>query len=261
MESNIIKEFKISEVSHFYDMTPRTLRYYEELKLLKPCRIDPKTSYRFYGKQAIKRLEIIIQLKNMGLSLDEIHSCLIGRLSILDRIENCKIEIQKMNFKLKELEFLTTKSNKYVANIFEFPNRITLSRETRSVNHSDMIEKFYGFISDMIERKIKLMPLKRYFFELSDGKFADGNPLVRMHANISVDKYMPKEAGLFRGRKFLRTCHKGKWQDISKAFEFLLDYADSNGMKLGKPAIITYVNGTFFTDDENNLVQVGLPII
>ena len=113
----------------------------------------------------------------------------------------------------------------------------------------------------MILQKVRLMPLKRYFLELVSGRFADGNPLVRIHANVAVDKDTPAGVGLFEGRKFLRTCDRGTWPDISNAFKFLLDYSEKNEIKLGKPAVISYVNGTFFTDDKNNLVTVCLPVL
>lgn len=66
------QQFKIKEIADFYDMTPRTLRYYENLKLLKPDRVNLGTAYRYYGKEAIERLEAISQLKGMGFTLDEI---------------------------------------------------------------------------------------------------------------------------------------------------------------------------------------------
>lgn len=40
----------------------------------------------------------------------------------------------------------------------------------------------------MISQRVRLMSLKRYFLKLVGGKFADGNPLVRIHANVAVDR-------------------------------------------------------------------------
>ena len=255
------QQFKIKEIADFYDMTPRTLRYYENLKLLKPDRVNLGTAYRYYGKEAIERLEAISQLKGMGFTLDEIKNCLRGRFPTLNKIEDCKDEIAKLNFKMRELEFLGTRRGKYEADIVNIPSRVTLAREFKMESHADLIEKFHGFICDMILQKVRLMPLKRYFLELVSGRFADGNPLVRIHANVAVDKDTPAGVGLFEGRKFLRTCHRGTWPEISNAFKFLLEYSEKNEIKLGKPAVISYVNGTFITDDKNNLVTVCLPVL
>ena len=92
------QQFKIKEIADFYDMTPRTLRYYENLKLLKPDRVNQGTAYRYYGKEAIERLEAISQLKGMGFTLDEIKNCLRGRFPTLNKIEDCKDEIAKLEF-------------------------------------------------------------------------------------------------------------------------------------------------------------------
>ena len=260
MRNRAETEFKISEIAGFYGMTPRTLRYYEEIGLLRPARVDSSSAYRYYGRDSIERLEAISQLKGMGLTLDEIRECLIGRFSVFDKIEQCKTEISILNFKLKELEFLDTKRGHYVADVIDAPSRTTLARELKAKSHADLIDNFYAFIEEMISQKVKLMSLKRYFIELVDGKFVDGDPLVRIHANIAADRSAPAGTALFKGRKYISTCHRGTWREISNAFEFLLEYADKNGMKPDRPAMISYVNGTFFTDSPDNLVTIGIPV-
>ncbi len=260
MKNRAETEFKISEIAGFYSMTPRTLRYYEEIGLLRPARIDSSSAYRYYGRDSIERLEVVSQLKGMGLTLDEIRECLMGRFSVYDKIEQCKNEIHMLNFKLKELEFLETKRGQYVADIIDVPARTTLARELKAKSHADMIDSFYAFVEEMISQKVKLMPFKRYFIELVDGRFVDGDPLVRIHANVALDRSAPAGTALFKGRRYIRTCHRGTWREISNAFEFLLEHAAQNGMTLGRPVLITYVNGTFFTDSPDNLVSVCLPM-
>lgn len=63
---------KISEFSKLTFVSVKTLRYYDEIGLLKPARIDPFTNYRYYSADQIPRLQRIMMLKSIGLSLSEI---------------------------------------------------------------------------------------------------------------------------------------------------------------------------------------------
>ncbi len=66
--SNLIK---IKEVSSKYDITARTLRYYEDMGLLSSTRSDDY-AYRMYDENAVKRLEQILILRKMNISIKDI---------------------------------------------------------------------------------------------------------------------------------------------------------------------------------------------
>jgi DNA-binding transcriptional MerR regulator/DNA gyrase inhibitor GyrI len=75
---------KIGEVASAFDISCRTLRYYEEIGLLKSFR-DEESHYRYYDKDSLKKLEEILFLKNLGLSMKEI----LKILTIFD-VQNLK---------------------------------------------------------------------------------------------------------------------------------------------------------------------------
>lgn len=62
---------KIREVSQKYDITARTLRYYEDMGLIKSTRSDDY-AYRLYDEEAIKRLEQILILRKLNISIKDI---------------------------------------------------------------------------------------------------------------------------------------------------------------------------------------------
>jgi DNA-binding transcriptional MerR regulator len=64
--------FSIGEFSRIARVTPRQLRHYDELGLFTPERIDPETGYRFYSALQLPRLNGILALKELGLSLTQI---------------------------------------------------------------------------------------------------------------------------------------------------------------------------------------------
>jgi MerR family transcriptional regulator, repressor of the yfmOP operon len=65
--------FRIGEVAERVGVTPRTIRYYEELGLLSTMDVRAKGAHRLYAEADIARLEELIRLRNLlGLTLEEI---------------------------------------------------------------------------------------------------------------------------------------------------------------------------------------------
>jgi DNA-binding transcriptional MerR regulator len=63
---------QIGDFSKLSLVSVKALRYYDEIGLLKPERVDEFSGYRYYSAAQLPQLNRIVTLKNMGLSLDEI---------------------------------------------------------------------------------------------------------------------------------------------------------------------------------------------
>ncbi len=57
-----------------FDVTPRTLRYYEYIELLAP---DREGRSRFYGPREVARMTLILRGRRWGFSLEEIRQWLL----------------------------------------------------------------------------------------------------------------------------------------------------------------------------------------
>ena len=57
-----------------FDVTPRTLRYYEYIELLSPKRLGRA---RFYGAREVARMTLILRGRRFGFSLEEIRQWLL----------------------------------------------------------------------------------------------------------------------------------------------------------------------------------------
>ena len=64
--------YKIGDFSKKTNVSVKTLRYYDEINLFKPVEIDLFTGYRYYSDGQINNLNIILSLKRVGFSLEEI---------------------------------------------------------------------------------------------------------------------------------------------------------------------------------------------
>ena len=79
-------EYSIRELANLSGVTPRTLRWYDQIGLLKPSRVS-ESGYRFYGPAEVNRLQDILLYRALGVELAKIKTCLddpsYDRLAVL----------------------------------------------------------------------------------------------------------------------------------------------------------------------------------
>lgn len=102
------RQWKVGELAKLTGLTVRTLRYYDQIGLFSPSG-HTDSGHRLYNESDISRLQQILSLKELGLSLEEVKSILaddnyspyeVVSLQIARLKENIRIQ-QKL---LKELE-------------------------------------------------------------------------------------------------------------------------------------------------------------
>jgi MerR family transcriptional regulator, thiopeptide resistance regulator len=71
-------EWSIQDIARSAGTTSRTLRHYEQLGLLEPSR-RAANGYRYYGQNALLRLQRILLLRDLGLGLPAIAEILEGQ--------------------------------------------------------------------------------------------------------------------------------------------------------------------------------------
>jgi DNA-binding transcriptional MerR regulator len=73
--------FRIGEFAQIAQVSTRQLRFYDQLGLLQPTHADSQTGYRYYGIRQLPRLNSILALKELGLSLEQIGPLLKDQVS------------------------------------------------------------------------------------------------------------------------------------------------------------------------------------
>ncbi|MCO4130296.1 MerR family transcriptional regulator, partial [Enterobacter kobei] len=64
-------EYTIRKLSQTAGVSTRTLRYYDEIGLLKPARVN-SSGYRLYGSKEVELLQQILFYRELDVSLEEI---------------------------------------------------------------------------------------------------------------------------------------------------------------------------------------------
>ncbi len=99
--------FKIGEVSKLCDISIKTLRFYEEEKLIKPVEVDIYTGYRYYDKENVEKIYQIKALKELGYSLQEIRD--FNENSFKFKTKEIKATIKDLKNKLDVISYLQIK--------------------------------------------------------------------------------------------------------------------------------------------------------
>ncbi|MBZ2174259.1 MerR family transcriptional regulator [Schnuerera sp. xch1] len=128
-------EYTVKKLAQMAGVSPRTLRYYDEIGILKPARKN-SSGYRIYGPEEVDRLQQILFYRELGLSLNSIKNILNS--PDFNELEALKEHHEKLLEKREQLNLLIENVSKTI-----------LSKE-RSIDMSDK-EKFEGFKKKLIE--------------------------------------------------------------------------------------------------------------
>lgn len=77
--------YQIGEFAQLGGVSAKTLRFYDEIGILRPASVNARTGYRHYLPQQLEDLASIMALKNLGVSLGQIRDLAAKRASTLDR--------------------------------------------------------------------------------------------------------------------------------------------------------------------------------
>jgi DNA-binding transcriptional MerR regulator len=87
--------FTVKQLSTLAGVTPRTLHHYDEIGLLKPSRVGDN-GYRYYGEEALLRLQQILFYRELDMPLEDIRK-IMGRrdFDVLQALESHKQALKK----------------------------------------------------------------------------------------------------------------------------------------------------------------------
>jgi MerR family transcriptional regulator, thiopeptide resistance regulator len=95
--------FTVKQLSKLAGVTPRTLHHYDAIGLLKPSRVG-ENGYRYYGEDALLRLQQILFFRELDIPLDDIKK-IMGRrdFDVLGALQSHKDALNKQVARLNRL--------------------------------------------------------------------------------------------------------------------------------------------------------------
>lgn len=128
-------EYTIKNLAALADVTTRTLRYYDEIGILKPKRVN-SAGYRIYDQSSVDRLQQIMFYRELGVGLDDIKKIICT--PDFDETQALKRHLLKLQEKKDQLTVLISNVEK------------TIMSKEGSLMMSDK-EKFEGFKKKLVD--------------------------------------------------------------------------------------------------------------
>ncbi len=135
---------RIGDFSKLSRVSIKTLRYYDNMDLLKPVHVDDWTGYRYYAFEQLARLNRILALKDLGFSLAEITELLDEQVSLeqlrgmlrvrqseaQQRIQDEQERLERIEARLRQIEMESKMSDYDVVIKQVEPIRVACLRDT-----------------------------------------------------------------------------------------------------------------------------------
>ncbi len=244
-------EYQIGDFSKIISISVKTLRYYHEINLICPCRIDSESGYRFYDDSCINKAQRIKILKALDFNLKEIKN-------IIEKYE--EDDDLSMIMKLKLIE-TKTKINEYRQIQKTLELIISNQRKTSMKNNEDIIiKKVDDILIASIRTKDKYSNVGMYMSKISKqySKVICGKPFslyydteykedgVDMEICFPVKQQIDNNGvttRILKGGQVLSVFHKGAYEEIGEAYKSLLYYINKNSIKISMPTREIYIKG------------------
>lgn len=211
MEYTILKLAKLAGVSK------RTLRYYDEIGLLKPARIN-SSGYRLYGANEVNRLQQILFYRALDLDLETIRTMISE--PDYDPLFSLREHQGHLLTKKNQIEQLLLTVEKTIQSL---EGRITMSDQ----------EKFEGFKQDLIDNNEKQYGREireKYGNEMVDASYQklkkmskyEHEQLEKLNIELNVALKQAFESGDYTSKDAMHACAlhqqwiKAYWPTYSK---------------------------------------------
>lgn len=114
--------YKINDFSKETNISIQTLRYYDKINLFKPSYVDFFTGYRYYQEDQIYKVKLIMELKDIGLSLEKI------KLYLETYNNNILLDYkEEMKNKMNKIDDLLNKKDKYTIKQYDYKKYVEIN--------------------------------------------------------------------------------------------------------------------------------------
>jgi effector-binding domain-containing protein len=262
---------KIGDFSKLSQVTVKTLRYYDEVGLLKPAQVDDFTSYRYYSVDQLPRLNRILALKDLGLSLEQIGQLLDERLppaqirgmlrlkqaEIQQRVQDEQARLARVAARLKQIEQEDTMPTYDVVLKPVEPVLVASVRQTLQSypQVGQLIGEVYGHLEQFGAGGICAAIWHDEEYKDHD---IDGEGVVL------IDRRVPEGQRVkvyeLPAATMATAVHHGSYSNFSQAYNAILSWIETNGYRIVGPNREVYLKGGGAQDDESFVTEIQFPV-
>ena len=265
--------FKIGDFSRLCRISVKALRFYDEIGLLKPVKVDEFTGYRYYSAEQLPRLNYIVALKDTGLSLEEIATLIDNSLTpsqmrdifilkqaeLRQRLAEERKRLEQVENLLKQLE-KEGKMPDYKVVVKKVEPLIVASMRGILPNYGE-VGQFYGEIFKHLAKKMIFKPAAPTMLICHDDEYKEKD--VDVEVCVPIKKSIP---GSDRVKVYelpaieaASIIHKGPYESFSGTYAALMGWIEKNGYEItchDREVYLTYDAN----DASKNVTEIQFPV-
>ena len=263
-------KLKIGEFSKLMQVTVKTLRHYEEIGILKPCEVDPWTSYRYYELGQMQQLEKIRHLKEVGFSLEEIREMMESNAPVPDigqletKIRACEEELEILRGRRERLQRMLDSQRKLDAmdkiSIQSLPGFIVASHRETIPNLEALGPMCVNVIGPEMQRLGCKCPPPGYCFTIEHSEEFSPSAIDIEYCE-QVDE-MGKDSEIIQFKKLeavpTAVCckHSGPYNRFHRAYAEVFKFIEKEGYHVVGPARCCYIDGIWNQEDPEKWLSI-----
>jgi DNA-binding transcriptional MerR regulator len=270
--------FKIGDFSKLSQVSVKTLRFYDELGLLKPVEVDRFTGYRYYSAGQLPRLNRILVYKELGFSLEQIKQLLDDKLpteQIRGMLRLRQAEIQQLvQAEQARLTLIETRLRQ-----IEQENTMATNEVVIKEVPAQLVAGLKGVVPSWAEAEAFFAPF-----------FAKGTEYVAQHGNkfagptqaiypdteyhdhdISVEAVYPISEPIPASdeiqvyelpavKNMACIIHIGLYTEVSKTYEAMMKWLEANNYRIVGPSREVYLEYDPNGDPSKYVTEIQFPV-
>lgn len=260
----------IGEFSRICSVTKKTLRYYDEIGLLRPEYIA-ENGYRYYTSGQLRTMLFITRLKTYGFSLLEIAAVLVNtdelflaeklmeKRSLLEtEMRATQRILQRLDEDVEKLKrSMDIMEHNYHIETIELPETqiYSVRKKINIQNYSELMGELF---TSIMKNKVQPVgpPISIYHDEDFDPDDADIEVAVPVAQDGEGTRMLC--GGLHAFARLLGPYDKAAF---TGAYAALMQWVDENGYHLYAPPYEKYVKGGPDEPPEENITEIFFPIV
>jgi DNA-binding transcriptional MerR regulator len=241
----------IGEFARLARVSPRMLRHYDEIGMLKPARVDAANGYRRYGAHQLSRLHRILALRDLGFTLEQIREIveenppveqlrgmlLMRQAQIEQTVSEDRERLRRVEAHLRALEGSTVVEVQDIVIKRTQPIRVAQAA-ARGLTHADIGPAFGRLLPEVLEQlgAAGAKPgISVGYYEDENGTAEEGS--IVLHAGFEIgDQQVPdsRDVGVVDLPivEVASLVHHGSTDSIMDSWETLVRWIEASGYRL-----------------------------
>jgi DNA-binding transcriptional MerR regulator/effector-binding domain-containing protein len=268
--------FTIGEFSRIAGLSVKTLRFYHEKGLLVPATVDRTTCYRSYDDRNVELARVIVALRELGFSLDEIAGIVADCADDEDMLAYLERQKQSLGERLARLADAVEQIDRMVHQQREAREVEVMSAKSFEIRERDLEPllvagmRMQGRYSDCgggfallgkrLGRHIAGKPLCLYY----DGEYREEDatfePCMPIRAEVNVEGVAVQR---LPGGRCVSLVHRGPYEELGRSYGRAMRYAKERGYEITLPTREVYLKGPgmiFRGNPKKYLTEIQLPV-